>query len=214
MEEPTQLLPGLWVLYHEAEQLSYAAVLGDTVAMLIDPGPSGERHPLESFVKAKGLEVGVVVAMGESEVEVASSHMEGVQLPVPGWALVSLPGSGRLAIVSSVEGILFCGDMLSDVRVPSTPQGSQEYLDSLDSIEKLDARVILPSRGAVAQGKREIRQRLERDRSYIYALRRHVQTSKAANVTLERALEVARSVYEDYPYLEQHLDNIRYSWNE
>ena len=104
--------------------------------------------------------------------------------------------------------------MLADKDVPSLRGGSQAYLDSLERVEKLEPKLIVPAVGEAAEGKRAIRQRIERDRNYVYALIRQIHTARTAPITLERALEVARSIYEEYPFVETHLDNVRYVWEE
>ena len=135
-------------------------------------------------------------------------------LPVAGWQLIVLQNPGRLGVYNSKQKMLFCGDMLSDTDIPSLPAGSRPYLDSLERVESLDPKLIVPAVGEAAEGKRAIRQRIERDRNYVYALIRQVQTAITARTTLERALEVARSIYEDYPFAEAHLDNVRWVWEE
>ncbi|MFL5732476.1 MAG: hypothetical protein ACJ78Q_04685, partial [Chloroflexia bacterium] len=104
--------------------------------------------------------------------------------------------------------------MLSEPHIPYLREGSAPYLEALAEVETLDCRLLIPASGPPAQGKRQVRQRLERDRNYVYSLVRHVRTAMAAPATLERAIEVARTVYEDYPFLEEHLHNLRAVWQE
>ncbi len=138
-------------------------------------------------------------------------------LPLPGWEMrfITLSNPGNPVVYNSPERILFSSPMLSDIDVPMlSSRGSAEYLGALERVEKLDPRLIVPGKGASAQGKREIRARIERDRNYVNALRRHVETSLLSHVTLERALEAARSIYGDYPFVETHLENLRWVWSE
>jgi hypothetical protein len=211
MKQPEEVAPGVWALFNDAEQYSYVAVFGESQTLLVGPG---EPHPLEEFAVRMGAETLVVVDLLRNEQDSPMSHPEGVPLPLPGWTLISLPGVSRLAVHNAGEHILLCGDQLSDVRVPSILHGSQEYLDCLDAIEKLGSKLVVPSRGTTAKGKREVRARVERDRAYIAALRRHVETSRQSGVSLDLAIEVARSVYADYPFVEQHVENVQLAWEE
>jgi hypothetical protein len=104
--------------------------------------------------------------------------------------------------------------MLRSGLLPELNNGTQSYLDALDNLVALDVRLVWPMSGAEARGKREIKARIEHDRSYTMSVLRHVVTSRAARVPLERVIEVASQIYEDYPNLEAHLRNIRYAWEE
>ena len=61
---------------------------------------------------------------------------------------------------------------------------------------------------------RDIRERVEQDRNYALSVVRHVVTSRAANIPLERVLRVAGEMYDDFPYLQEHLSNVRDVWVE
>src|SRR5262245_16834407 len=194
MTSPEELAPGVWALYDDAEQYCYGVVLGGSNALLIGPG---EPHPHAQFAAEKRVEIPEVIDLSAPGGGSPLAHPEGVSLSVPGWALIALYGSGRAAVHNAAQHILFCGDLLSDVRVPSLINGSGEYLDCLDALEKLDPKLLIPARGTPARGKREIRGRIERDRAYIVALRRNIETSRRAGNSLDHAQQVARSVYEE-----------------
>jgi hypothetical protein len=211
LKSPEELVPGVWALYDQTEQYCYGAVFGGRHVLLIGPG---EPHPLMQFAEAKRATIPEVIDLSAREGGSPPAHPEGVSLSVPGWALMALLGTGGAAVHNAEQRILFCGDLLSDERIPSLPHGSHEYLDCLDALEKLEPKLLIPARGTPAQGKREVRERIERDRAYIAALRRHVETSHRAGISLDRAQQVARSVYEDYPFVEQHVENVGFVWDE
>lgn len=83
---------------------------------------------------------------------------------------------GHAALLVEDAGVLVAGDMLSDVLVPmldlddADPVGS--YLDGLRVLEGLarDADVVVPGHGTVGDAA-ALRERLERDRAYVHALR-------------------------------------------
>jgi hypothetical protein len=138
-------------------------------------------------------------------------------LPVSvlGWEAVALSeDGGRVGVYHAKERILFSGDMLRGQGVPSLGAGAETLLEALEKIEGMKVKLAVPSAGTAAQGKREIRQRIEQDRSYTLSVVRHVVTSKAARIPLERVLHVASEMYDDFPYLQEHLGNVRDVWSE
>ena len=74
--------------------------------------------------------------------------------------------------------------------------------------------LVVPRSGPVAKGKKAISERIAADREYTQNLVRHVLTSIAARFPRERVLNVAREVYEDYPFVDAHLRNLEAVWGE
>lgn len=215
--------------------LNSGVLLGAHGAVVIDPSAAeNDLAALDSLLGETSSQVAVIVLTHDragmapdlgrwheaahllpQELSGAPGVPPGVAdvLSALGWEALFF-GPGRLALYSPRERALFCGDMLSEAHIPYLRDGGSAYLESLAQIEKLDCRLIVPAAGPVAQGKRAVRTRIERDRDYVNSLVRHVQTSLAAGAGLERALEVAGSVYEDYPFVEEHLANLRTVWQE
>ena len=84
---------------------------------------------------------------------------------------------GHAALVIEDRGVLVAGDMLSDVLVPMLDlEGSadpiEDYLAGLRQLEQVtgEAEVVVPGHGSVG-GPGQARERLERDRAYVLALR-------------------------------------------
>ncbi len=226
-----EIASGVWVFPSSGTGENCGVVLGEGGALLVDPTP----HPtdldaIERFLTEMVRDVRALI-FTETPVEEISSWPgvpyitpgkteNGVSLPdlIEGWLAVSLESSntGRLAVYQLQDKTLFCGDMLSDVSIgiPALDGASQSYLDSLTRIEELDPKLVIPRRGGSAAGKRAIRTRIESDRNYIYSIHRHIITSMSSGVSLERVLAVASQVYEDFPFLKEHLKNIRYVWEE
>jgi len=230
-----EVAEGIWLFGREDKANCGVIVTGEGIAV-VDPPRAGEGlDALSSFAQQQGSDVVAMVLTHGSvamlldpayypEAErivpppVPDAEIAGAEpvlsLPLVGWEVTVLQKYNRLGVYSEERGVLFCGDMLSDLDIPSLPGGGQGYLDSLANVEGLDARLVIPSIGAVARGKREIRARVERDRGYLYSLYRHIQTAKAANIPLDRALQVAATTYENYPFVEQHMENVRNLWEE
>lgn len=226
-----EITSGVWVFPSVGTGEMCGVVLGERGALLIDP----TSHPTdldatERFLGEMGHDVRAIVhTCTPADIEsrwprvpavMPGTPENGVSLPdlTGGWIAVSMQGegSGRLAVYSPKNKVLFCGDMLTDISVgiPVLGGGSQEYLDNLKRLEDLGGKLVVPRRGKVAVGKRAIRTRIESDRNYIYSLHRHIMTSHSAGVTLERVLTVAGQVYEDFPFLREHLENMRAVWDE
>ncbi|GAA0898838.1 MBL fold metallo-hydrolase [Virgisporangium ochraceum] len=84
---------------------------------------------------------------------------------------------GHAALLVGEPGVLVAGDMLSDVLVPMFgPDGGADpigdYLAALRLLEEQagDAAVVVPGHGTVG-GAGQVRERIERDRAYVLALR-------------------------------------------
>ena len=232
-----EVAEGIW-LQGRDDKSSCGFIVTEAGIALVDPRNDAlELRAISGFIEQQG-EGGEVLAIvlthGSSEMlpdtanwpnaerivppPVPAAEIAGAEpvlsLPLAGWEVTILQKYSRLGVYSEERGVLFCGDMLSDVDIPSVPGGGQAYLESLAGVEGLDAKLVIPSTGAIARGKREVRARVERDRNYLYSLYRHIQTAKSANIPLDRALQAAASIYEDYPFVNQHVENVRYLWDE
>lgn len=228
--EGAEIVPGVWVLQHRETERNMGVILGDGEqgVTLVNPGHlEVERNALEAFVAESGGGVDCLLFTGEPEYTdmmlwpdaafitptTGSSEASAHLLP-PGWEILELAQGTYLGLYNKRERILFCGDMLRNGQIPELRHGAQDYLDALDKISDMDVRLVLPLSGPEARGKREIKARIEHDRSYAMSLLRHVVTSRAAHAPLDRVLDVAGQIYEDSPHLEAHLRNIRYTWDE
>jgi hypothetical protein len=234
--EGLEVASGVWVLQHRETERNMGVVLGETkgreggraAATLVDPGHlEVERAALQSFVAEMSGTVESLLFTAEPEYSdmmqwpearfiTPTTRREDANAAGLGgsWEVRALAAGEYIGLYGKKERVLFCGDMLRNEVIPTLRYGTQNYLDALDAIEGMEVRLALPMWGAAARGKREIRARIEHDRSYAMSVLRHVLTSRAARVPLERVLEVAAQIYEEYPDLELHLRNIRYAWEE
>ncbi len=137
-----------------------------------------------------------------------------------GWEVVPLSKQAptRMALYNVWERVLFCGEMLADTAaneaIPLLEGGSRWYIDALEVVKELDVKLLVPALGSIATGKRSIRKRIEADHNYLYDVRRLVITSIMGEVSLERVLAVTADLHEDFPFLVEHLANIRAVWAE
>lgn len=235
MIEFHEIVKDVWVFPSAGDGHNCAVVMGERGALLVDPGGHEmDRRAVGRFLDEHGQGAGarvVVFTVGRPDDESAGwpddAHVmgrgvpqNGVSLPdlVPGWEILTLgeAGGGRVGVYHAGLKVLFCGDMLADPKtgIPRLAGDSQGYLDALAQVEALSVKLAVPLRGAPASGKRAIRARIEGDRNYIHSLLRHVLSTQAAQLPLERALTVASEIYESFPYLDDHLANMRAVWGE
>lgn len=231
MIEGTEITPRLWVLQNRETGSNTGVVLHERGAALIDPG--GEQVDLDAaarFLEEHGApRIEALLFTAEPQGTAFEERWPGAvritprtpaeapMLPVSvlGWELVALSeGGGRVGVYHADEHILFCGDMLRGQGIPSLAAGAETMLEALEKVERMDMKLAVPSRGTAAQGKRDVRERIEQDRSYTLSVVRHVVTSRAARIPLERVLHVATEMYDDFPHLQEHLRNLGDVWGE
>jgi len=228
--EGVEIAAGAWVLRNRETGRNIGVVMGGGKrgVTLVNPGRlQVEQDALERFLADTRGDVACLFFTGEpQDTDVVlwpgaafitpstfGDEMDLLTL-APGWEVSVLAPGSYLGLYSKKERILFCGDMLRHNFIPELKYGAQNYLDALDALESLDTRLVVPITGPEARGKREIKAHIEHDRSYTLSVLRHVLTSRAAHVPLERVVQVAAQNYEDYPHLETHLRNIGYTWEE
>ena|GEM_PF-5387942 len=237
MIEGKEIAQGVWVFRGATGEPNWGVALVEGRAMVIDPpaSPLG-LDATERFVEEASCVIAALVYTSDAqEVEPATRRWPDAALLTPamfeeraslpasvgGWEAVPFDKQERgvrMGVYNVWERVLFCGDMLSDMLqnegIPSLAAGSTGYIDSLKSVERLDVKFLVPSRGTLAQGKRAIRARIQNDNNYVYDIRSRVISSILSEVSLERVLEVTRSLYDDFPFLNEHIDNIRWVWDE
>ena len=230
MIEAHELAAGVWLFVGDATGRNFCVVLSGDKALLVDPG---SPEPIERFLAdmnahAEGVayttnalasEPSSAEAWADLPTFAPASFSARTPLPVslPGWDAVPFGAtSGRTGLLHARERVLVCGDLLPEpaAGIPDLQYGIEAYLESLGIIERLDLKLVVPWRGQPAAGKRAIKQRIEHDRSYVQSVVRHIATSAASGLPLSRLLEVASNLYSDFPHLDAHLANMRYTWDE
>jgi glyoxylase-like metal-dependent hydrolase (beta-lactamase superfamily II) len=210
-------------------------LLGASGAVVVDPGLP---DAVNRFIDEMGSELEAVVLTGSPQsYDTAPGALEGpaawptlpilapetfkdrtpLPISIPAWDALPLSGTRpRMALYETKEHILLAGDLLPEpsVGVPNLAGGTEPYLANLETIEALDPRLVVPIRGDPATGKRAVKARIENDRNYVYSLVRHVGTSAASGIPLDRLLQVATDLYDDFPHLQAHLENMRHVWDE
>ena len=231
MIKGTEIAPGLWALQNsdtERNTIMLFADGGEGPVVAVDPGELPvEMDALESFAGEMGRRVGVLAftqAMGEHPalerwpgavviVPSEGGDVPSLPFPVPGWETARL-SPGRDGVYHRKSGILLPGLFLRNSYIPTLSMGADNYLEALEGIEALAPKIVVPQVGTTALGKRQVQARLTADRDYTQNLTRHVLTSKASRLPLERVEAVARDIYEDYPFVEEHMRNLQRLWEK
>jgi quinoprotein relay system zinc metallohydrolase 1 len=123
-----------------------------------------------------------------------------------------------LVVIDRTSGVMFAGGLVFYQRVPTTPHARiPAWLASLDKLERLPFRTLVPSHGPLAQDGRGIAQTRDYlkwlDRSFAEAAQRGLEMTEvmALPVPAEfRAMaafpaEFGRNVVHLYPRYEEHL---------
>lgn len=228
MIEAYELAARVWLFKGDESGRNFCVVLRGPDALLVDP-----RLP-SAIEKFLGDMDAVALALAYTQHDPGDGDVKawaGLPLLLPSmfqeptllglmqdWQAVPFSSGTRprMALFQGKERVLLCGDLLPEpsAGVPVLAGGSEAYLADLQLVESLDPRLAVPWRGDPATGKRAVKARIENDRNYIHSLLRHVATSSGAGVPLDRLVQVASSLYEDFPYLDAHLDNMRVVWQE
>jgi glyoxylase-like metal-dependent hydrolase (beta-lactamase superfamily II) len=80
----------------------------------------------------------------------------------------------ELVVYEPESGLLWAGDMLSDIEIPFVSHSLAAYEKTLASLSKLDVRVLVPGHGAPTTDAGEINRRITEDRCYLAELRQSV----------------------------------------
>jgi glyoxylase-like metal-dependent hydrolase (beta-lactamase superfamily II) len=126
---------------------------------------------------------------------------------------------GHAAVLVEADGVLFAGDMLSEIEVPLPdwelePDPLAAYRAGLDALAAVPGvALVVPGHGSPADS-RELRARLDADRRYLDALEAAVAPVAAAGGDADAAVEAAARVDDPRlaswpPMAGAHADNAR-----
>jgi hydroxyacylglutathione hydrolase len=132
--------------------------------------------------------------------------------------LIYTPGHNPsgLAVFHAESGMLWAGDMLSDIEIPLFNQSLTAYEKTLELFSTLDCRVVIPGHGHATANRNEICLRIQRDQAYIVDLRVRVKGTIESRKPLERAIENCSNMI--YHHRDEnvsgHLTNIEQAYQE
>jgi len=96
--------------------------------------------------------------------------------------LIHTPGHApeHLVMYHAGSGLLWAGDMLSDIEIPFVMQSLEHYRQTIEALARLDVRMLVPGHGQATSDPAEIRLRFGRDRGYLDRLHERVAAAVAA----------------------------------
>ena len=114
------------------------------------------------------------------------------ELTLNGLRLMHAPGHAPEALVvwSEAGGVLWAGDMLSDIEIPFVMQSLRAYEATLAHLARFDVRVLVPGHGAATKDSVEIRQRFTEDQAYLAELEQRVMRAVEHGWSAHEALAV------------------------
>lgn len=204
------LPPGAKTLAHErfAERLAadveHARGEADTLAREL-----GESWPTPhtAFAPDRTVAGGESLRHGPWTVDV---------LHVPGHS------SDAIALLVREAGVLFAGDLLSDIEPPSLNEPPAVYRDSLARlrpwVEANAAEVLVPGHGSLARGRRAMLARFDADLAYLDALEAGVEEAFTAGRSADATVGALESMRypggsgTPYSTADWHRANVRLVW--
>ncbi|MBN1484263.1 MAG: MBL fold metallo-hydrolase [Chloroflexia bacterium] len=114
--------------------------------------------------------------------------------------LAHAPGhaADALVVYQASSGILWAGDMLSDMEIPYVSDNLDAYLRTLDMLSRWQIQVLVPGHGSPTSDAQEIHGRLFEDIAYLTTLRDKVPQAIRMGKTVEETVELCR----DMPFRE------------
>jgi glyoxylase-like metal-dependent hydrolase (beta-lactamase superfamily II) len=175
------------------EQLPPAEVVAQA-AYADDLDPDGiravlaqlERHasltrtaPFEPPLPSLTFEESMALAVGELELRLEHA---------PGHA------ASMLTLYEPQEATLWAADLLSDVEIPSIIRDLEGYERTLERIDRLEIRMLVPGHGTPTSDRAEIRRRLDEDRGYLQQLHAAVAAAVARGATLAETAAAGEAI--------------------
>ena len=149
---------------------------------------------LEGWMRSQGIERAEPFVIPRPDETFETSHT----LRVGGLSirLLHAPGHADDQVVAyeESEGTLWAADMLSDLEIPLVSHSLPAYERTLELLDALEIRLLIPGHGAAAADAVEIRSRLDDDRAYLAELRQRVEPIAREGDPLQKALDACSSM--------------------
>ena len=109
--------------------------------------------------------------------------------------LAHMPGHtpDELVIYHAETGLLWAGDMLSDLEIPFV-QTLADYQQTLDQLATWDVRILIPNHGSITTNPAEIAARISDDQRYLAELRQRVETAIREGRTREETIALCNDM--------------------
>ena len=144
------------------------------------------------------------------------------------WRLVvrDAPGhsDSQISLHFPESRLLLCGDMLSDIEMPTLNSPSRVYRQTLESLRPLveggAIETLVPGHGSLARGVQAVGSRLQADLDYLSALERGVEAAVHAGLSLEAtqerlaAMDYSGKRSTEYPTEPLHRQNVALTFRD
>jgi len=118
-----------------------------------------------------------------------------------GWTLMHAPGhaSDHIVLYEPSEGVLWSGDILSDLEIPYVCQSLVAYRRTLERLAKLEIRLLVPAHGNATAIRSEIRERLGADAAYLDELQDRIGRAVREGRSMEDTVSRCESMVHRHP---------------
>lgn len=196
--------PSATVIAHKELPAVIRAHRGDLERQVREWRAAGGWEPSDAFVPPKAsltFDQHVTVHLGSLELNVifAPGH-------APDHCVVYVPATG----------VLWAGDMLSDLEIPLVMDSISAYRQTLQRLAELEVRLLVPGHGTPTDDAREIGARFSQDLAYLERVWSCAAEAVTQGMALEETVVYCRGLGfaqpDDYP--NAHAWNIEHAFAE
>jgi glyoxylase-like metal-dependent hydrolase (beta-lactamase superfamily II) len=121
--------------------------------------------------------------------------------------LIHAPGHwpDQLVVAEAEAGVLWAGDMLSDIEIPFVSHNLAAYEQTLEMLKGMDIRVLVPGHGRAAANRDDIERRFAEDAAYLSELRQAVENWRGRGSLPEMTKSIITAGFTPSPRLEANL---------
>lgn len=123
------------------------------------------------------------------------------RLRLGGLEFIAAPGHAPegLVVYEPTAGILWAGDMLSDVEIPFVMDNLGDYIATLNELEELNVRVLVPGHGAATRDQHEAARRQDEDLAYLLDLAERVGRAVESGASFEETQNLCADMKYRHP---------------
>lgn len=128
-------------------------------------------------------------------------RLVGDRMKLGGLEFISAPGHAPEALVvyEPTAGILWAGDMLSDIEIPFVMDNIGDYIATLNELEEYNVRVLVPGHGKATRDQHEASRRLDEDLHYLLDLAERVGRAVETGAGFEETLNLCADMKFRHP---------------
>lgn len=117
--------------------------------------------------------------------------------------------SDHISIFEESTGVLWAGDILSDVEIPYISSSILAFEKSLEKISELSPTAIIPGHGSPTSDQAEAHKRVAEDLEYLHSLLARVKSAIHQGASMEETVILCR----DMPFRFPGDNSLAHQWN-